>query len=84
MADPISEGLGRAPSPAAAEASAPEVSGLDDGTWPESPEAGSGFTDNALADYLRRLNQFDLLPLPGLPEATSASSTGSSPKSNDS
>ena len=61
MADPISEGLGRAPSHAAAAASVPEVSELNDPCWPESPEARSGFTDNALADYRRRLNQFDLL-----------------------
>ena len=61
MSDPIDEALGRTPSPAAAAASVPEVSGLNDGAWPKLTEAGSGFTDNALADYLRRLNQFDLL-----------------------
>ena len=60
MADPNNSAPGRTPSPAAAAALDPEVAAPDE-SWPESPEAGSEFTDNALADYLRRLREYELL-----------------------
>ena len=61
MADPIHEASDRTPSPPAAVASLPESFEPHDPRWPELLSAGGGFTDDAVADYLRRLSHYDLL-----------------------
>ncbi|WP_018773905.1 sigma-70 family RNA polymerase sigma factor [Arthrobacter sp. 131MFCol6.1] len=61
MADPIHEAIGRAPSLPAAGAWVPEASDPKDPGAPEQLPARGGVTDDAVADYLRRLGQYDLL-----------------------
>ena len=61
MADLIHEAIGRTPSPPAQAAPFPEPFEPDDPGWPELLAAGGGFTDDAVADYLRRLRRYDLL-----------------------
>lgn len=61
MADPIHEAIGRAPSLPAAGAWVPEAFDSDDAGRAQHPQAGGGLTDDAVADYLRRLGQYDLL-----------------------
>ncbi|MGY3380936.1 RNA polymerase primary sigma factor [Arthrobacter sp. TE12231] len=61
MADLIHEANDRTPSPHAAVASLPESFEPNNRDWPERLAAGGEFTDDAVADYLRRLSQYDLL-----------------------
>ncbi|CAI3793779.1 sigma-70 family RNA polymerase sigma factor [Pseudarthrobacter sp. MM222] len=61
MADPIREAIDSKASLPAAAAPIPESSEPDDAEWREQRAGTEGFTDNALADYLRLLRQFDLL-----------------------
>ncbi|MEY9775508.1 RNA polymerase sigma factor RpoD/SigA [Arthrobacter sp. MW3 TE3886] len=59
MADPNHEAIGRAPSLPAAGAWVPEASDPNAGRPEQLP--ARGVTDDAVADYLRRLGQYDLL-----------------------
>ncbi|QCB98582.1 sigma-70 family RNA polymerase sigma factor [Arthrobacter sp. PAMC25564] len=61
MADLIHEAIDRPPSPSAAAASVPEGFEPEDAGWPELLAAGDVVTDDAVADYLRRLARYDLL-----------------------
>jgi RNA polymerase sigma factor (sigma-70 family) len=61
MADLIHEAIGRTPSPPARAAALPEPFEPHDPGRPELLAAGGGFTDDAVADYLRRLSRHDLL-----------------------
>ena len=61
MADLIHEAFDGTPSPPAAADSVPESFERNDPGWPEILAAGVGFTDDAVADYLRRLRRYDLL-----------------------
>ncbi|WP_354172165.1 sigma-70 family RNA polymerase sigma factor [Arthrobacter sp. UYEF36] len=61
MADPIHEATGRTPFPPATTVSVPESFEPNDPGWPEILPTGGGFTDDAVADYLRRLRRYDLL-----------------------
>ncbi|PVZ53662.1 sigma-70 family RNA polymerase sigma factor [Arthrobacter sp. H-02-3] len=61
MADLIHEANDRTPSPPAAVASVPETFEPNIRDWPQLLTAGGEFTDDAVADYLRRLSQYDLL-----------------------
>ena len=61
MADLIHEAIDRTPSPPAAAASVPEAFEPEDAGWPELLAAGDVVTDDAVADYLRRLGRYDLL-----------------------
>lgn len=62
MAERIHEAIGRTPFPPAAVPSVPESFEPYDPGWPELLlSASCGFTDDVVADYLRRLGQYDLL-----------------------
>ncbi|WP_051533148.1 sigma-70 family RNA polymerase sigma factor [Arthrobacter sp. 9MFCol3.1] len=61
MADPIYKAIGRAPSLPAAGAWVPEAPDPIDPGAPERLAAGGSVTDDAVADYLLRLGQYDLL-----------------------
>ncbi|MGO4228911.1 sigma-70 family RNA polymerase sigma factor [Arthrobacter sp. YAF34] len=61
MADLIHKAIGRTPSPPARAAALPEPFEPHDPGRPELLAAGGGFTDDAVADYLRRLSRYDLL-----------------------
>jgi RNA polymerase primary sigma factor len=61
MAHLIHEAIDRTASRPAAVASVPESFELEDADWPELLAASDGVTDDAVADYLRRLGQYDLL-----------------------
>ncbi|WP_090583240.1 sigma-70 factor domain-containing protein [Arthrobacter sp. ov407] len=61
MADLIHEAIDGTPSPPAVADSVPESFERNDSGRPELLAAGGGFTDDAVADYLRRLSRYDLL-----------------------
>ncbi|WP_354240035.1 sigma-70 family RNA polymerase sigma factor [Arthrobacter sp. UYEF20] len=61
MADLIHEAIDRTASGPAAVAPVPGAFEPDDADRPESPAAGDGVTEDAVADYLRRMHHYDLL-----------------------
>ncbi|MDR7083625.1 RNA polymerase sigma factor (sigma-70 family) [Arthrobacter ginsengisoli] len=61
MADPIREAIGTTPSSPAAAAPVPESTAPDEPGGPQILAASGKFTDDAVADYLRRLRHYDLL-----------------------